>query len=233
MLIPYLLCGILSSMIEKPNLSQDDIVANYEEFIKFIKDTFTGERQERLLKMYSPEEMGEELTVAPASMSEHFHYAFPGGYLLHIMRVIKASFGAKKLFETMGAFIDFTDDEMIFAAMHHDLGKLGDKQMGPYYVPQDNDWKMRQGEQYKLNPNNQYMEVTDRAAYTLQRYGVTYNWKEFLGIKLADGMYKESAKSYLVGFKPEMYLKTTLPRVIHVADYISARGEYDMIQVKG
>jgi hypothetical protein len=220
-------------MIEKTNLNQDEIIENYEEFLKFVGETFTGERKKHLLKMYSPEELGEELSVAPASMSEHFHYAFPGGYILHIMRVIKASFGSKKLFEAMGAEIDFTDEEMIFAAMHHDLGKLGDKKMGSYYVPQDNDWKLKQGEQYRLNPNQQYMEVSDRAIFVLQQYGVTVTWKEYLGIKLADGMYKEAAKTYLVHFKPEMFLKTTLPRVIHVADYICARGEYDQVQIKG
>jgi hypothetical protein len=217
-------------MIEKQNLTEEDIVANYEEFIELVKSSFTGERQEKLLHMYSPEEMGQEMATTPASMSEHFHFAFPGGYILHITRTIKAAFGVKKVFEALGAYIDFTDEEMIFSAMHHDLGKLGDMH-GTYYVPQDNDWKLKQGEVYKMNPEIQYMEVTDRAMYVLSHYGVKYNWKEMLGIKLADGMYKESAKTYLVHFKPEMYLKTNLPRVIHVADYIATRGEYDMLQV--
>jgi hypothetical protein len=218
-------------MIEKPNLNEEEIVANYQEFLALIKSTFAGERQEKLLAMYADDAMGQELATAPASMSEHFHFAFPGGYLLHIMRVVKCAFGAKKLFQAMGANIDFTDEELVFAAMHHDLGKLGDE-TGTYYVTQTNDWKAKQGECYQMNPHIQYMEVTDRAAYVLQYYGVKFNWKEYLGMKLADGMYKESAKAYLVGFKPEMYLKTNLPRVIHVADYVACRGEYDSLQVK-
>lgn len=217
-------------MIEKPNLTEEEIVANYNEFLEFIKSSFTGERQEKLLAMYADDAMGQELATAPASLSEHFHYAFPGGYLLHVMRVAKCAFGAKKLFQAMGANIDFTDEELVFAALHHDLGKLGDH-TGPYYVPQTNDWKAKQGEPYQMNPNVQYMEVTDRAAFVLQHYGVKFTWKEYLGMKLADGMYKESAKAYLVGFRPELYLKTNLPRVIHVADYIACRGEYDSLQV--
>lgn len=220
-------------MIQKTKLDQDEIIANYDEFIKFISDTFSGERRETLLKMYSPDELGEELSIAPASLRDSFHLAFPGGYLIHIMRVVKASFGAKKLYESMGGNIDFTDEEMIFAALHHDLGKLGDKLMGSYYLPEDNDWKLRQGIVYKLNPHQQYMEVSDRAAFTLQYYSVKYTWKEYLGIKLADGMYKEAAKVYLAGFNEDVRLKTTLPRVIHIADYIAAQAEYDLVQVKG
>ncbi len=220
-------------MIEKTNLTQDDIVSNYNEFCKFIGDVFTGDRKEKLLKMYSAEELGEELSVAPASLRESFHLAFPGGYLIHVMRVVKASFGAKKLYESMGGNIDFTDEEMIFAALHHDLGKLGDKEMGSYYVSEDNDWKLRQGIPYKLNPQQQYMEVSDRAAFTLQKYDVKYTWKEYLGMKLADGMYKEAAKTYLAGFNEDVRLKTSLPRIIHIADYISAQAEYDLVQIKG
>ena len=218
-------------MIEKLNLTDKDIIANYQEFLAFITSTFTGERQEKLLAMYADEAMGQELATAPASLSEHFHYAFPGGYLLHVMRVVKCAFGVKKLFTAMGAKIDFTDEELVFAALHHDLGKLGDH-TGTYYVLQTNDWKAKQGEPYQMNPNVQYMEVTDRAVYVLQHYGVKFTWKEMLGIRLADGMYKESTKTYLVGFRPELFLKTNLPRVIHVADYIACRGEYDSIQLK-
>ena len=149
--------------------------------------------------------------MAPASLRESFHLAFPGGYLIHIMRVVKASFGAKKLYAMMGGSIDFTDEEMIFAALHHDLGKLGDKEMGSYYLPEDNDWKLRQGVLYKLNPHQQYMEVSDRAVFLLQHYGVKHTWKEYLGIKLADGMYKEAAKTYLAGFNDDARAFPSIP----------------------
>ena len=33
----------------------------------------------------------------------------------------------------------FTQEELLFAAMHHDLGKLGDGTK-PYYLPQDSEW---------------------------------------------------------------------------------------------
>lgn len=214
-------------MIEKPQLNEEELQQNYDEFISIIDTSFVGDRREKLLKLYSSEEYGITAIMSPASVCEHFHLAQPGGYLIHIMRVIKLSFACKKLFQLAGAVIDFTDEEMVFSAMHHDLGKLGDKEQGEYYVPQDQDWKTRRGEIYKLNPNIQYMEVTDRAIFILQKNGISMSMKEYFGIKLADGMYNESAEKYLKQYNPDHYLRTNLPRIIHQADYTACRGEYD------
>ena len=117
-------------MIEKPNLSENEIQENYQEFLTFVGDAFTDDRKKKILKMFSEDELGLQLATAPASMCEHFHLCHPGGYNQHVMNVIKMSFAAKKLFEIAGANIDFTDEEMIFSAMFHDLGKLGDPSFG-------------------------------------------------------------------------------------------------------
>ena len=214
-------------MIEKQNLTETELQKNYDEFIDFVKSSFTGVRQKNLLKMYSSEELGMSAAMSPASMCEHFHLSHPGGYLQHIMHVIKLSHVNKKMFIASGANIDFTDEEMVFAAMHHDLGKLGDPEFGDYYIIQREDWKKRRGENYQMNPNLPYMEVTDRAVFLLQKYGVPMTWREYLGIKLADGMFNEAAQGYLKQYNKDLYLKTNLPRVIHQADYTACRAEYD------
>ncbi len=213
-------------MIDKPELTEQDIQNNFEDFLTLIKKNFTGERLEKLLHMYSEDELGVEAATAPASMMEQWHLAHPGGYLQHVMHVVKNSYAVKKLWQLNGCRIDFTDEEMVFAALHHDLGKLGDD-TGAYYKPQDQDWLLKKGEVYKMNPDIQYMEVTDRALYNLQRYEIKVNWKEVMGIKLADGMYNEASEKYLKSFRPELRLKTNLPHVIHLADFTSCRAEFD------
>ena len=219
------------SMIEKPNLTEKELQQNYNEFIEFVGDMFSGDRKNKLLQMYSGDDgcLGTSLCTSPASMCEHYHLCHPGGYVQHIMHVIKLSFACKKVFEIAGANIDFTDEQMIFSAMHHDLGKLGDQSagFGDYYTPQDQDWKYKKGEFYKMNPNLPYMEVTDRAVFLLQKYGVEYDWKEYLGIKLADGLFNEANEKYLKQYNPDLFIKTNLPRVTHMADYTACRAEYD------
>ena len=123
-------------MIEKMNLTESDIKENYQEFITFVSDFFEGERKTRLLKMYSEDNLGLSLAMSPAATTEHFHLCHPGGYIQHIMHVVKNSFVQKKAFEMGGGTPNWTDEEMVFAALHHDLGKLGDPQFGDYYIAQ-------------------------------------------------------------------------------------------------
>jgi len=215
-------------MITKQNLSESDIQHNYQEFITFVKNEFKGKRKEKLLEMYSEEQLGLSLAMSPAATAEHFHLCHPGGYVQHVMNVVRNSFHQKKIFEDGGGTVDWTNDEMVFAALHHDLGKLGDPEFGDYYVPQSESWKEKKGEVYKLNPHLPYMEVTDRAIYLLQKYGVDYTWKEYLGIKLADGIYNEASKKYLIQYNPDLALKTELPKIIHLADYMSCFTEHNI-----
>lgn len=202
---------------------------SYEKFMALVEKTFTGERLKGLKHLYSEDDYGIRLITAPASGKVHFHNAYIGGYMDHIMNVYKCSIGTKKLWEAMGATIDFTDEELIFSALHHDLGKLGDLEQGEYYLPQNSDWhKQNRGEEFKFNSNLQYMDVTDRALYILQKYQIVCTWKETLAIKLSDGLYHEAASSYLKSYNPDNELKTNLPRIIHAADYLACRSEYDL-----
>ena len=76
------------------------------------------------------------------------------------------------LYFKVGAFlcIDFTDEELIFSALHHDLGKLGTK--GElHYVANDSDWHIKnRGEYFKRNEENTYMTLTDRTFFLLNLY---------------------------------------------------------------
>jgi hypothetical protein len=130
-----------------------------------------------------------------------------------------------KLYEDSGGKIDFTHDELIFAAFHHDLGKLGDGKE-PYYLPQTSEWHQKNKKEiFTHNPKLQYFDVTDRAFWLLNQYGITYTQKEQLGIHLADGLYNEATKKYWMGYNEDFQLKTDLPHILHWADHMSTRIE--------
>jgi hypothetical protein len=208
------------------DLNETQIQENYEYFLEFLKEKFSGDRLEKLLVMYSEQNLGLQLATAPASGKKH--NAHTGGYLQHVMDVEKTSRGVQKLYETIGGEIDYTEEERIMAALHHDLGKLGDE-TGPYYIPNTEEWSVqKQGLLFKNNTKNQFWKVTDRALYNLQRFGIVLSWKETLAIKLSDGMYDEAAEFYLKTYDHEKGLKNNLPRLIHVADYLACNAEHDM-----
>jgi len=203
-------------------IDEQKIEDNYNKFMEYVK---ADSRADKLIEMY--EIFGNELNLAPASAKVFYHNAFPGGYLDHVLRVTETSLQVASLYKKMGGTIDFTKQELVFAALHHDLGKLGDPEQGPYYLEQDSDWhRKNRGEMYKFNDNIQYMTVTDRAIYLLQKYGVPITEKEWLGIKLSDGMYEDSNKAYYKCFVPNA-MKTNLPYILHWADHMSCKTEGD------
>ena len=168
---------------------------------------------------------GDELVTAPASGKNYFHNAFPGGYLDHILRVTETALSVAGLYKKMGGEITFTKQELIFAALHHDLGKLGTED-GPYYVDQDSDWHRKRGELYKQNEHIQYFKAPERGLMMLQKYGIAITENEWLAIKLSDGIYDDGNKSYMINFAPYA-MKTNLPYIIHWADHMASRVEND------
>ena len=182
-------------------------------------------RSENLKRMY--EDLDQELAEAPAAAVQHHHNAFPGGYLDHVLRVYDISVEMTKTFHAFEGELNFTSQELQFATLHHDLGKLGE--LGePYYVEQDSDWHRKTlGQNYKYNNTIQYMSVTDRAHYMLQQYDIKITKNEWLGIHLSDGMYEESNKSYLMNRMYPYPMKTNIPYIVHVSDYLAMVIEKD------
>ena len=206
-------------------LTPEQLQDNWKEFIQLLEDTFEGDRLSRLLKMYDHFE--ERMMFAPASGKEHYHNCHAGGYVEHVLHVTKCAKQLHELWSQNGATINFTEEELVFAAVHHDLGKLGDL-AEDYYVPQDNDWWIKnRGEYYKHNPKLQFMTVTDRALFLLQHYGVQMTENEYLGLKLTDGLYEEANKSYYIGYSPERSLRTNIAYILHQADMMATHIEYD------
>jgi hypothetical protein len=200
--------------------TEEQLKKNYERFLSIVKKYFTGERLEKLLHMYSEGELGINLTLAPASGSKHYHNAYVGGYIDHIFNVCRNSLSMKKVFEEAGGVCDFTDEELIFAALHHDLGKLGVKG-SMHYLPSSTDWEIKKGILFARNEDIPYMTLTDRTFFTLQEYGITYNEKEYFAIKLTDGMYDEDNQKYLKGHDIKKQLKWKLQFILHWADHMS------------
>jgi hypothetical protein len=201
--------------------TEAELQANYDRFINIINKYFTGERLEKLLFMYSETELGGNLMVSPASGNAGYHNCYPGGYIDHIFNVCKNALKVKGLFVEMGGIPDFTDEELIFCALHHDIGKLGTKE-NLHYMPNDSDWHVKnRGELYKKNIADAFMAITDRGFFTLQQYGVKYSEAEYFGIKLTDGMYDEDNEKYLKTYDPNKSVRYKLPYIMHWADHMS------------
>jgi hypothetical protein len=206
-------------------LSAEQLAKNFENLLLVVDKYIIGERKDQLKRLYT--DVAERMMLAPASNKEHFHNAFPGGYVLHVLNVVKASLMVYNTWKSFGAVVDdFTEEELIFSALNHDLGKIGDL-THDYYIPNESDWHRNNlGLIYNFNPDIPYMNVSDRTFFLLNHYGIKISQNEYLGILLTDGLYEEKNKSYYVSYDAKFALKTNIPHILHHADMLAFRTEY-------
>ena len=206
-------------------LTPEQIQENWQQLRDLITETFEGDRLEKLNEMYDYFE--DRMIIAPASGKEHYHNAHVGGYVEHVLHVTDCAVQLKKVWEDNNATINFTDDELIFAAIHHDLGKVGDMDKD-YYVPQESEWhRKNKGEIFTHNDDLQYMTVTDRAIFLLNQFGLVMSENEYIGLRLTDGLYEEANKSYYISYNPAWQLKSNIAYILHQADSMATHIEYD------
>lgn len=206
-------------------LTAEQLLENWEKFLGNIDNYIPGERGETLRAFY--EKYAERFITLPASHKSDYHNCFAGGYVEHVNRVVDAALRLHGVWKDFGAEDSYTVEELVFAALNHDLGKFGDLEHESVF-PNDNDWEIKnRGMLYKFNPDLSFMTVPDRGLWLLSQLGIQVSINEMLGIKLHDGLYDEANKAYYISYYEERKLKTSLPYVLHQADLLAARVEYE------
>lgn len=207
-------------------LTAEQIQNNWVEFLVNIETYISSPRKEKLVEFYKKYE--ERIMLMPAAHKKEYHNSFPGGYVEHVNRVVKAALSLSATWEGFGADMStFTQEELVFSAINHDLGKMGDEE-NESYIPQTDQWRRdKLGEDYMFNTKVPFASVPDRGLYMLQSHGINYTFNEMLAIKTHDGLYDESNKKYLHTFMPEQKPRTCLPFILHQADLMAARIEFE------
>ena len=208
------------------NLTAEQIQQNWLRMMGFIEDHISSPRKEKLIEFY--EKFSERLMLMPAAHKKEYHNAFPGGYVEHVNRVITCALHLHDLWATMGADVStYTKEELVFSALNHDLGKMGDEE-NESYIPQTDNWRREKlGEDYMFNTKVPFASVPDRGLFLLQSYGIQYTFNEMITIQTHDGLYDEANKKYLMTYMPEQKSRTALPFIVHQADFMAARIEFE------
>ena len=208
-------------------LTAEQIQANWEEFLANIKEHIPGNRGEQLLNFYKRYE--ERIILMPAAHKKEYHGAFPGGYVAHVNRVVRCPLNQSELWKSEGCDMStFTEEELVFSAINHDLGKIGDE-TGGCYIPQTDQWrKDKLGEDYTFNNKIPFASVPDRGLFLLQQHDIKYTFNEMVAIQSHDGLYDSANDKYLKGWMPEQKPRTSLLYILHQADMMAARIEFEV-----
>jgi hypothetical protein len=206
-------------------LTAEQIESNWKEFLGYIDCYITSPRKEKLLKFYN--KYSERIVLMPASHKAQYHNCFPGGYVDHVNRVVKAAIKLHQVWFDMGVTMNYTMEELVFAALNHDLGKMGTEEEAAY-IEQTDQWRRdKLNETYMYNDKIEFMSVPDRSLFLLQTNGIEVTKNELLAIKLHDGIYDEANKPYLINWLPEQKPRTSLVYIIHHADMLATRIEFE------
>jgi len=208
------------------NLTAEQIQGNWDTFTSNIETHITGDRKQALLDFYNKYQ--ERIMLMPAAHKKEYHNSFPGGYVEHVNRVVRCALKQAKLWEEEGCDMStFTTEELVFAAINHDLGKMGDED-NESYIPQTDKWRREKlGEDYMFNKQVPFSSVPDRGLFMLQSHGVIYTFNEMLAIQTHDGLYDAANEKYLKAYMPEQKPRTSLPFILHQADLMAARIEFE------
>jgi hypothetical protein len=208
-------------------LQAEKIKSNWERYRGLVNQFFPT-RKDALNRMY--DEFEDRIVMMPASSIAHFHNAFAGGYVDHVLRVMDCALTLHNTWTVSGADMSgYTEEELMFAAMHHDLGKVGFPGEGnEVYQVETSDWhRKNQNKMYRHNENIPFTMVPDLSIWLLQEYDVKMSWTEYQAIKIHDGMYDEANKPYFVARSAQAKLKTNLPIILHHADHMAAQIEFE------
>ena len=211
-------------------LTAEQIQNNYDKHLKIIEH-YLGGRAIACKEMLK--HMEDNYVMAPASGKTWFHNAFAGGYVDHVNRVVQYAIEQHKLYIKMGGSADYTEEELVFSALFHDLGKMGDGDQ-PNYIPQTDKWRQdKLSEMYTYNPDLDFMLIPDRSLFILQKFGIKVSQKEFLGIRLHDGVFDKANEAYFFSNVESSRQKTSIVSVLHTADFLASKVEYDIWKRNG
>ena len=207
-------------------LSAEQIQGNWSVLMSKIDAYIAEPRRTQLKDFYG--KYAERIMLMPAAHKKEYHNAFPGGYVDHVIRVIDCALKINDVWVEMGVDTStYVIEELVFSALNHDLGKMGDDEHESY-IPQTDKWRQEKlGEDYMFNNKLPFASVPDRGLFLLQSHGIQYTFNEMIAIQTHDGLYDEGNKKYLMTYIPEQKPRTALPFIVHQADLMAARIEFE------
>lgn len=208
-------------------LTIEEMAENYEKLMEVVGMFKDDSRYDKIVSLF--DDLAEQIAISPASGMKTYHSCYPGGWVTHTLHVIDFSLKTYELWSQCGADMSgYTIEELVFSALFHDLGKIGDKNM-ENYIPNPDEWqKEKQGRLYVFNRELPYIPHEERSLFLLQKYEIPVSENEYIAIRIHSGAYSERNKEYwFTGLYKANEMKTNLPIILHHADYMAYRIEIE------
>ncbi len=191
-------------------ISEEQIVANWEKFSSLLLQT-GDHRVDGIQAML--DHFGDRFVMCPASSKANLHSCFVGGLIDHSLHVLKNC--SRMIKVAPDIYKDIPEQSVVFAALLHDLGKVGDLESDRYLV-QTNNYYREKGNLFELNRS--LPTVTHTSLFLLQHFGIKTTYPEWEAILLNDGTVTDDGCEYSMR-------ETALTLLVHQADRLSCQQE--------
>ncbi len=193
-------------------VSEEQIVQNWEKFRGLLLQT--GEHRAQQLE-HMLDYFGDRLIMCPASTRVEYHNCFVGGLIDHSLRVLKNCTRMMKV--APDVYSNIPEESVVFAALLHDLGKVGDLE-NERYIPQTNNYYRERGNLFEINHKAPFSTVPHMSVWLLQHFDVKTTWDEWAAILLNDGPTVDEARKYSMH-------EPVLALLVHQSDRLSCEQE--------
>ena len=188
--------------------NEEFVKRNYDKTVELIKKTYKVENEKvflpPLLRMIN--ELGMRYALCPASSHRDYYSAFPGGLCYHNLHVLQWLIK----FSSLMAPDKYSKETLLKISILHDIGKIGDMK-NDLYLPTKEDWKIKNGTYYDINPDINFMRIQQRSLHLANQYGVPLEEEEYLAILLSEGQNDDTNASY-------KYREPDLATILHYAN---------------
>lgn len=153
------------------SLEESKILANSKKFFETAMSN--GFMNEEFMEF-----LGQDFIKAPATSMQHFHNAFEGGLIDHLLKV--ASY-AIKINNTLPEDEKVNQESLLKVCLLHGVGKA------KLYKPCTSEWhRKNQGKMYEFNDDLVSMRVGERSVYYILSHGIKLSEEEFTAIVFFD-----------------------------------------------
>ncbi|MFH0839382.1 MAG: HD domain-containing protein [Candidatus Omnitrophota bacterium] len=175
-----------------------DITTRYRALLHKLE-----ERKEEVLRFVAFLESKTNWLSAPASTKYHLNRQ--GGLLEHSVNVTECLLKMKECLKN-----DIPQETCILVGLFHDIGKVG-LAGKPYYIPNDNQYEIKKGILYKINPELTTMGIATRSLFIVAQH-ICLCAEEAQAIAYHDGLFVPEGESI-------KHRETPLTLLLHWADY--------------
>jgi hypothetical protein len=160
---------------------QKVISLNWEKYKKLLGKIPQNQELNDLLEVLETKDV--EAFLVPGSTRVDLVSCYLGGFVEHSLRVASCALKLKELYKCT----EISNESILLTGLLHDLGKVGllnhsTGKVIPYYLENTNDWSVKRGFIFEINPKLTSWNIQQLTLFNLQQFGILLSSDEYHSI---------------------------------------------------